>query len=321
MRAAIVSEYQVPPTAGDRHGPQAGDGKALVELRAAALNPADLAIASGSFPAGSPPLPYVPGIEGVGTVIESARFRPERGCGRRAVGSVSERTARSRSSFRPSTTFSSRCRREPTISLPPRWAWSVSRHGCRSRGSPRFARANPFSFSAPPATSEASPSKPPRSWVRTASSPSAETRTGWRRARALGADETVEFGGDDFRERLASTVDGAAPTLVVDTLWGAPLEAAAAVAAPGARIVHVGQASGPMATIASGLMRGKQLQILGYSNFAVPQSAVAQAYADVVEHAAAGRISIDVESVPLEQAAAAWTRQAEGSGTKLVLVP
>ena len=104
-------------------------------------------------------------------------------------------------------------------------------------------------------------------------------------------------------------------------LWGPPLEAAAAVAGPGARIVHVGQSAGPTATIVSGLVRGKQLQILGYSNFAVPQDAVAQGYVDVVEHAVAGRITVDVEAVPLEQVADAWARQAPGHGAKLVLVP
>src|SRR5690242_2585082 len=76
MRAAIVSAFQAPPAPGERQEPEAGEGKALLELRAAALNPADLAIASGSFPAGNPPLPYVPGIEGVGVVVDSARFAP-----------------------------------------------------------------------------------------------------------------------------------------------------------------------------------------------------------------------------------------------------
>ena len=102
MRAAIVSEYQAAPVSGDRPPPLAVEGKALVELRAAALNPADLAIASGSFPAGSPPLPYVPGIEGVGIVVESARVAPGtrvwasgRGLGVGADGTFAEQFAAS----------------------------------------------------------------------------------------------------------------------------------------------------------------------------------------------------------------------------------
>lgn len=321
MRAAIVSEYQVPPTAGDRHAPQAGDGKALVELRAAALNPADLAIASGSFPAGSPPLPYVPGIEGVGTVIESALFAPGtrvwasgRGLGVGTDGTFAEQ-------------FSAV---DDILVEVPAGADDLV---AAAVGVVGLAGWLPLAWLAPVregetvlvlgATGNVGGIAVQAAKILGAGRVVAVGRNADRldRARGLGADEVVEVGDSDFRERLAAAVDGAAPTLVLDTLWGAPLEAAAAVAAPGARIVHVGQAAGPMATIASGLMRGKQLQILGYSNFAVPQSAVAQAYADVVEHAAAGRITIDVEAVPLEQVAQAWARQAAGSGTKLVLVP
>ena len=68
-------------------------------------------------------------------------------------------------------------------------------------------------------------------------------------------------------------------------------------------------------------MRGKQLQILGYSNFAVPLDALAQGYADVVGHAVAGRIRLDAEALPLDRVGEAWARQAQGRDVKLVLVP
>src|SRR5215475_10781639 len=76
MRAAVLASYGDAPRVDERPAPVAVGGKAVVELLAAALNPADLAIASGTFPAGSPPPPYVPGIEGVGRVVESVRFAP-----------------------------------------------------------------------------------------------------------------------------------------------------------------------------------------------------------------------------------------------------
>ena len=40
-----------------------------------------------------------------------------------------------------------------------------------------------------------------------------------------------------------------------------------------------------------------------------------------VEHAAAGRVRLDIEQVPLADVTDAWRRQAEGAGTKLVVVP
>jgi NADPH:quinone reductase-like Zn-dependent oxidoreductase len=141
------------------------------------------------------------------------------------------------------------------------------------------------------------------------------------RARELGADAVVDLGNEGVGERLAASCDGVAPTLVFDTLWGAPIEAGLSVAGTGARILHVGQSAGSAAMMASGLVRGKQLQILGYSNFAVPADELAQGYRDVLEHAAAGRIRVDIEAIPLEHVDEAWARQAQGPGAKLVLVP
>src|SRR5438046_1326165 len=83
------------------------------------------------------------------------------------------------------------------------------------------------------------------------------------RTRALGADATVTVDGD-----LAAPFGGEGPTVVLDALWGAPVAAAVDVAAPRARIVHFGQSAGPEATLGSAAVRGKELEILGQSNFA-----------------------------------------------------
>src|SRR5262249_39632565 len=74
VRAALVSQYKVAPSVAERPAPTGGDGNALIELRAAGLNPVDLTVASGTFPMGSPPVPYVPGVEAVGSVLESERL-------------------------------------------------------------------------------------------------------------------------------------------------------------------------------------------------------------------------------------------------------
>lgn len=319
MRAAILSEYEAPPAPGERPAPPATEGKAVVELLAAALNPADLAIASGSFPAGSPPLPYVPGIEGVGSIVESDRFpagtrvwASGRGLGVAADGTFATRFAAS----------------EDVLVEVPAEADDLL---AAALGVVGLAAWMPLTWAAPLRPGESVLVLGATGSVGTVAVQAAKIlgagvvvavgRDAKRLAelRELGADSTVELGGDDFRERLAAAVQAAPPTLVLDALWGAPFEAAAAVAAPGARIVHVGQAAGPTVTIASGLVRGKQLQILGYSNFAVPQDALAKGYADVVEHAAAGRIRVEVEAFGLERIGEAWGAQAQGPDAKLIV--
>jgi NADPH2:quinone reductase len=282
----------------------------VVELRAAALNPADLAIASGSFPAGSPPLPYVPGIEGVGSILRSDRFEP----GTRVWASGRGLGVASDGTFAAQFVAS-----EDVLVEVPADADDLL---AAALGVVGLAGWMPLTWAAPVrpgesvlvlgATGSVGSVAVQAARILGAGSVVAVGRDASRlaRIRDLGADATAELGGDDFRERLAAAVQGAPPTLV-----------AAAVAAPGARIVHVGQAAGPTATIASGLVRGKQLRILGYSNFAVPQDALAQGYSDVLEHAVAGRIRMEVESFGLDRVAEAWAAQAQGPDAKLVLTP
>src|SRR5580658_5338554 len=71
MRAATVSRLGQVPELAERDDPRRAPGHTLVRLTAAALNPIDLLISSGGHPIGVPPVPHVPGVEGVGTVLES----------------------------------------------------------------------------------------------------------------------------------------------------------------------------------------------------------------------------------------------------------
>ena len=56
MRAAQVTSYESPPEFTEVDGPAGSDGMDLVNVEVAGLNPIDLAIASGKFDAGAPPL-------------------------------------------------------------------------------------------------------------------------------------------------------------------------------------------------------------------------------------------------------------------------
>jgi NADPH2:quinone reductase len=128
---------------------------------------------------------------------------------------------------------------------------------------------------------------------------------GLERALELGADEAVALDGD-FGE----------PTYIFDPLCGEPLERAVAVASPGARIVQLGQAAAPAATLTSAAIRGKQLDLHGFSDFAVPADVFAEHYPRLVRHAIAGEIQLEVERVGLEEIGSAW-----GRSGKLVVCP
>jgi NADPH:quinone reductase len=145
---------------------------------------------------------------------------------------------------------------------------------------------------------------------------------GLARARSLGADEVVHLEeADDLVAAFKEAFAGEGPNYVFDPLWGAPAAAAVQAAVPWATIVNLGQSAGATSELVSQAVRFKCLSILGHTNFAVPADELADHYRRLVGHAMTGDIRLDVERVPLEAVGEAWQRQADGAGTKLVLVP
>jgi NADPH:quinone reductase-like Zn-dependent oxidoreductase len=318
MRAALISELGSPPAVADRAEPDDPE-KAVVELRAAALNPVDGAIGSGRFPLGHPQLPYVPGVEGVGIVVRSGRFEPGTrvyacgsGLGIGFDGTFAERFA------------------APEASL-----YSVV-DGVDDTQAVAFGTAGlagwlPLTWLAPVehgesvlvlgATGSVGNVAVQTAKLRGAGFVVAAGRDAARleRAKELGADASVAL-GPDFAERLADACGDRPPTLVLDGLWGEPLVTALGVAARGARIVHLGQSAGPQATVPSGPVRSKQLRIFGYSNFGVAPEDFQRGYDGLLAEVAAGRITLELDTLPLDEVGEAWQRQLAG-GAKLVLTP
>jgi NADPH2:quinone reductase len=142
------------------------------------------------------------------------------------------------------------------------------------------------------------------------------------RASELGADATVRLdNAGDLADRLRDACGGDGPTLIVDPLWGGAVLPALEAAAPGARVVHIGQSAGAEAPLPSRLVRGKQLEILGYSTFAMPHEVLEEEYQRLVGHASSGAIRLPIERIGLDRIAEAWRRQAGGPHAKIVVVP
>ena len=119
---------------------------------------------------------------------------------------------------------------------------------------------------------------------------------------------------------LTGTADFPAATVIVDVLWGEPLERALAAASNGVRVVQLGQSAGPAATLQSGWVRGKVADILGHSLFSLPPGVAEGGYRALCEHARDGRIGFEIESYPFDDVAEAWARQSTGSpGAKIVV--
>ena len=68
MRAATVVRCGEPPVVAERPEPHVAAGLVRVTVTAAPITPLDVLCASGTSYFGVPALPYVPGVQGVGTL-------------------------------------------------------------------------------------------------------------------------------------------------------------------------------------------------------------------------------------------------------------
>jgi NADPH2:quinone reductase len=286
VRAAQITELGSPPQVAEAPEP----GNESIEVLAVALNPIDRAVAAGKFYGGHPPLPYVPGSECVGREPGGRIvWTFGDGLGLARNGTVAERAA-------PGGVVA-----EVPDGADPALAAALGIAG--------LAGWIPIALRAPVR---------PDDRVLILGATGTAGRVAVQAAKLLGAAHVVAAGRDPERlqqavglgadETVALDGDFGEPTYVFDPLCGEPLEKAVAAAAPGARIVQLGQSAGAAATLTSAAIRSKQLEIYGHSNFAVPPDVIAEQYRTLVGHAMAGDIRLDVERIGLDEIAAAWGR-------------
>jgi len=322
MQALSVEAIGGPARLAEIPAPDRGPGDALLRVRAAPLNPADIAIAAGRMFAGHPPPPYVPGLEVVGEILESDRHPS----GTLVFGCLDGLgVARDGACGELAVTYD-----RQLIALPA----GTDPLAAAAAGTAAHAAWISLTWRAPVRTGDT---------VVVLGATGSVGLVAVQAARLLGAGRIVAVGRDAGRldtalslgadaaiglddprglaEAIRAETGPDGPTLIFDLLWGEPLVAALGAAAHGARVLNLGQSAAPEAVIASSLVRGKNLDLLGYTNFSVPFDVLTARYLDLLGHIETGRITVDLETYPLSAAADAWQRQEAGPGGKLVVCP
>jgi NADPH:quinone reductase-like Zn-dependent oxidoreductase len=154
------------------------------------------------------------------------------------------------------------------------------------------------------------------------------SRPGLDRAAAAGA-ETVALTGDrdTDAEALATTLDGDAPGLVLDFVWGSVAETAfQALGRQGLSedtadisYVQIGALAGAEAAVPSALLRSRKLTISGSGAGSVPAAQIKAEIPAYIQLIADGSVQAPFRTSPLSDVTAAWTASAE-SGPRVVLV-
>ena len=151
----------------------------------------------------------------------------------------------------------------------------------------------------------------------------ARNRVALDRLLDLGADAVVDLRPDEDVERLATRLRAAAGPVdvIVDGLFGAPLEAALLACAPRARVVNIGNLAGATLELPAGLLRGRQLSVTGFAGLHTPFSAKSEALTWLWTAVTSGELRIDVERFALEDLPAAWRAQRSSPHAKCVVLP
>jgi NADPH2:quinone reductase len=317
VKAAVLSDLDRPPSYSSFPEPVTGPGRVVITVTAAGVNHLDLAKASGTFYAGSPPVPSVVGTDGVGRLSDGQRVffdscvAPYGSWAEQALVAGQEllevadgvddavAAALGNTGLAAWLALDWRARLRPGQTVLVLGATgalgSVAVQVAKILGAARVVAA---------------------------------ARPGERldRLRDRGADAVVALGdlatdravSDLSQEFIAAT--GWAD-VIIDPLWGRPALAAMRAAAPGARHVQLGHMAGEELSLPAPVIRSALLDLLGLATFNAPFEVRRAGYLRLTEHAARGDVVMDLDRLPLSEAATAWSRQRAGAGTKLVLIP
>jgi NADPH2:quinone reductase len=309
MRAVVVREYGKGPVlseVADPAGPAA-------DVLAASLNPIDIAVAAGLNPFRRPELPLVLGLDGVA---------------RRADGSLVH-------FFQPAPPHGAFAELVPlaeaeTVSLP---------DGLDASQAAALGVSGVAAWTALAGTGALRPGES----VLVLGGTGQVGRIAVQAARLLGACQVTAVVQDEAAREVplrlgadTAVTSQDLPTLterllephqrgydvILDTLWGSVIPAAVNAAAIGARVVHVGNSDGALATLAGPAIRKNSVSILTYALFTLSARERSDAFTQLAKHAAAGELIVEYRETALEALPAIWADFAAGRAeTRIIVKP
>jgi NADPH:quinone reductase len=297
MKAVRVHRFGEPLQVDDVPEPQPGPGEVVVQLEYVGVNPLDIWVTRGTVAGGRQPLPFVPGVEAVGSV-DGRRFLVRLpGAGSARDGCYRERLASPSSELLPVPEGVDPAQ-AAAMPVAGATAWrlvnDVTSVGPEDRVVVLGASGGVGSLAVQLAKARGAVV-----WGQTGN---AQKAAG---IRSHGADRAIVAGAEDLAGQLAELQ----PTVVLDPLGGQFTSAGVEALATRGRLALFGTSVSPEGTLdLRGLYR-KEAQILSYSGTIEPPERVAEATQAALRELAAGHIRMPIDEVlPLERAADAHRR-------------
>ncbi len=319
MRAAVLHELGKPPQVEEFPEPTLGEGEVLIHVSAAALKSVDKQMAAGTHYASPHELPVVCGTDGVGRLEDGTRVFF--GGPRRPYGAMAEHTVARRALCFPvpedldDATASA-------IPNPGVSAWLSLKYIAKLAAGETVLILGATGVTGKVAVQIAKI----LGAGRIAAAGRNEQILG--SLHELGADATIrlDLPNHDLIEAFRREAAQNRFDVVIDYLWGEPTEALLsaittsefAAAGSQTRLVEVGESAGPTITLHAAVLRSTSLAILGTAGIP-PWDVLTDAFHQVMNYAARGKLRIETERVPLTEIRDAWERNAHGR--RLVVIP
>jgi NADPH:quinone reductase-like Zn-dependent oxidoreductase len=323
IRAARLVAHGRPPELVEASAPTRSAGKAVVAVTAAPITPLDVLCATGTSYFGAPALPYVPGVQGVGTVVEGSHLA----AGTRvwfpcSAGMTAGDGSLAELAIAPDAQLVPLPDGVPDdlvagLGLSAVAAWMCLTWRARVQPGETVLVLGAGGVVGQVAVQAARILGAGRV---VAAARNADSR---ERARSYAADDVVELRDDDDVARLAARFEqacGGQASVVIDPLCGVPGSAAAEVLAEGGRLVNLGSSAGATAQYSSATLRSRSAAILGYTNNSLTNEQRSDALTGLLRHAAEGNLTVDHETVEWADLPDAWARQADGRARRRIVV-
>ncbi len=319
MHAAVLHSLGKPPRFEEFPDPIPGEGEVLLHVCAAALKPVDKQMAGGKHYASPREFPVVCGMDGVGRLEDGTRMFF--GGPRRPYGAMAERTVvrRAQCFAIPEGVDDDTAAAIPNPGVS---AWLSLKHSAKLASGETVLILGATGVTGKLAVQIAKILGAGR--VVAAGRNEGVLST----LRELGADATIGLGKPhpELVETFRHQAGEKGFDVIIDYLWGPPTEALLtaitgtefAVAGSQTRLVEAGESAGPTITLPAAVLRSTALTILGTGG--MPSwDILTDAFQQVMNHAASGKLRIETERVPLAEIEDAWERDAHGR--RLVVIP
>jgi NADPH2:quinone reductase len=319
MYGALLHTLGKPPRYEQFADPVAHEGEAIVEVRAASLKPVDKQMADGSHFASPRDLPVICGTDGVGYLSDGRRVFF--GGARPPYGAMAERTVVKAAFCFP---IPEELSDETAAALPNPGvsAWLSLVHQGKLK-----AGDSVLVLGATGTTGKLA--------VKIAKLLGAgRVVAAGRNERVLstlpehGADATFRLNApeDELRARFASEAGEGGFQVVLDYLWGRPVEVLLsalalnefAVSKAETRLVQVGESAGPTISLPAAALRSMALTITGTAGIP-PMEVLVNALQKVMAYGASGDLTVATASVALADIEESWVR--EYPGRRVVVKP